>query len=185
MQRVCVYCGSSEGNDPVFGDAAANLGACLAGQGIGVVYGGAAIGMMGRLADAALAAGGEVIGVIPDGLMMREVGHQGLTECHTVATMHERKALMASLADGFIALPGGLGTLEELFEMLTWAQLGYHDKPIVALNAGSYFSPLLDFLDHAVTSGFIDPAYRALLATADTPEAAVARIAPSAAGAAT
>jgi uncharacterized protein (TIGR00730 family) len=173
MQRICVYCGSSSGNSSAYTDAATALGRQLASQGIGVIYGGASIGVMGALADATLARDGEVIGVIPRSLMDAEVGHQGLTDLHVVETMHERKALMAELADGFIAMPGGLGTLEELFEMLTWAQLGFHDKPIVALNTADYYAPLLDFLDEAVTSGFIRPAYRALLQAADSPAQAL------------
>ncbi len=181
MQRVCVYCGSSEGNEGIFRDAAAELGERLAASGIGIVYGGASIGLMGALADAALARGGEVIGVIPETLMHAEVGHLGLSERHVVTSMHERKALMASLADGFIAMPGGLGTLEELFEMLTWGQLGFHDKPIVALNTAGYYDSLLDFLDQAVGSGFVRPAYRALLQAADTPGAAVGLLHPDAA----
>lgn len=169
MQRVCVYCGSSSGNHGAYTEAATALGQQLARRGIGVIYGGASIGVMGALADAALGQHGEVIGVIPRSLMDAEVGHQGLTDLRVVETMHERKALMAELADGFIAMPGGLGTLEELFEMLTWAQLGFHDKPIVALNTAAYYAPLLDFLDEAVAAGFIRPAYRALLQAADSP----------------
>lgn len=181
MQRICVYCGSSDGNDPAFRQAATELGARLADSGIGIVYGGASIGLMGALADAALARGGEVIGVIPETLMEAEVGHHGLSERHIVTSMHERKALMASKADGFIAMPGGLGTLEELFEMLTWGQLGFHNKPLVALNTAGYYDALLDFLDQAVGSGFIRPAYRALLQAADTPSEAVSLLDPAAA----
>jgi len=182
QQRVCVYCGSSEGNDPAYRAAAGELGERLARAGIGLVYGGASIGVMGTLAEATLAHGGEVIGVIPESLMAAEVSHPALSQRYIVTTMHERKALMASLADGFIAMPGGLGTLEELFEMLTWAQLGFHDKPIVALNTAGYYTPLLTFLDEAVASGFIRPAYRAMLKAADTPGAAVAGLTPAKVG---
>ncbi|MDX2171190.1 MAG: TIGR00730 family Rossman fold protein [Deltaproteobacteria bacterium] len=171
LLRVCVFCGSSPGADPAFAGAAEALGRTLAAQRIGLVYGGASVGLMGRLADAALAAGGEVIGVIPRALVDQEVAHRGLADLRVVGSMHERKALMAELSDAFVALPGGLGTLDELFEILTWAQLGLHHKPIGLLDVGGYFDPLLAFLDGAVHARFVAPAHRAMLLRADTPAA--------------
>jgi uncharacterized protein (TIGR00730 family) len=165
-QRICVFAGSADGTLPAYIDAACALGRHLAESGIGVVYGGASIGLMGRLADAALAAGGEVIGVLPHGLSDREIAHAGLTELRLVATMHERKALMADLADAFIALPGGLGTLEELFEIATWAQLGLHAKPVGLLDVAGYYAPLTGFLEHAVAHGFIKAEQRARIRSA-------------------
>jgi uncharacterized protein (TIGR00730 family) len=167
MQRVCVFTGSSAGLRLEYRTAAAALGQAAAARGIGVVYGGAHVGLMGVLADAALGAGGEVVGVIPRGLVARELAHTGLTTLHVVESMHERKALMASLSDGFIALPGGWGTLDELFEILTWAQLGLHRKPCGLLNVRGYFDPLLSFLDHSVAEGFVRPESRRLLTVAD------------------
>ena len=161
--RICVYAGSNPGADPAYGEAAADLARLLAQRGIGVVYGGSRIGMMGAVADAALAVGGEVIGVVPRHLVDREVAHSGLTEQHVVETLHERKAEMAALSDGFIALPGGLGTLEELAEVSSWAQLGLHHKPIGLLGPAGYWESLLSWLDHAVDEGFVSPANRALL----------------------
>jgi uncharacterized protein (TIGR00730 family) len=155
MKRLCVFCGSSFGDDPAYLAAARDLGQLLAASGIGLVYGGASVGLMGAVADAALAAGGEVIGVLPQGLREREVGHNGLTELHIVATMHERKALMADLADGFIALPGGIGTLEEFCEILTWAQLGVHAKPCGLLDIADYYAPLIAFFDRMVAARFL------------------------------
>ena len=152
---LCVFCGSSPGIEPRYAEAARAFGALLAGAGSGIVYGGGHVGLMGIVADAALAAGGTVIGVIPQKLVDRELAHQGLSELHVVATMHERKALMASLSDGFVALPGGIGTLEEFFEVWTWAQLGYHDKPLGILDVAGFFSPLVAFLRHASELGFI------------------------------
>jgi uncharacterized protein (TIGR00730 family) len=143
----------------------------LAERGIGLVYGGGRVGLMGALADAALAAGGEVIGVIPQALLERELGHRGLTELHVVDSMHARKALMGELASGFVALPGGVGTLEELFEVWSWATLGLHRKPCGLLDVGGFFAPLIEFLDRQVREGFIHPAYRAVLLVASTPEA--------------
>ncbi len=174
LRRICVFCGSSPGTGPAFGDAAAHLGRTLATAGIGLVYGGASVGLMGRLADSTLAAGGEVIGVIPRAMVELEVAHHGLSDLRVVASMHERKALMADLADAFIALPGGLGTLDELFEILTWAQLGLHEKPIGLLDAGAYFAPLLAFLDGAVEARFIAPPHRAMLLVAGDPDALLA-----------
>ncbi|MBX3024033.1 TIGR00730 family Rossman fold protein [bacterium] len=171
MRRVCVFCGSSPGNSPEFARAAERLGRALAEAGIGLVYGGASVGLMGRLADSALAAGGEVVGVIPRALVDREVAHHGLADLRVVGSMHERKALMADLADGFVALPGGLGTLDELFEILTWAQLALHAKPVGLLDVDGYFAPLLAFLDSAVAARFLAPAHRAMLLVADDPAA--------------
>ena len=168
--RICVFCGSSSGNDPAHRMAATSLGRYLAEQGIGLVFGGGKVGLMGAVADAAMAAGGEVIGVIPQALLDKEVGHGGLTELRVVGTMHERKALMSDLADGgYIALPGGLGTFEELFEVWTWAQLGYHPKPVALLNIAGFYDGLLAFLDHTVAQGFIRPQHRAMLLTGTEP----------------
>ena len=166
MRAVCVYCGSSFGADPAYLEATHELAVALAQRGIQVVYGGASVGLMGALADATLAAGGEVVGVIPQPLVDREIAHRGLTQLHVVATMHERKALMAQLSDAFIALPGGIGTLEELIEVYTWAQLGLHDKPLAVLNTKGYYEPLAAFLDHAVEQGFLGAARRAALTVA-------------------
>jgi uncharacterized protein (TIGR00730 family) len=171
MKRVCVFAGSSPGRRPEYRTAAAALGRALAARGIGVVYGGAHVGLMGVLADTALGAGGEVIGVIPRALVSRELAHTGLTDLHVVQSMHERKALMADLSDGFIALPGGWGTLDELFEILTWAQLGLHHKPSGLLNVQGYFDPLLAFIDHSIVEGFVRPDYRRLVVVADGAEA--------------
>ena len=169
LRRLCVYCGSSRGVRPDYAAAAEAIGRLLAERGIGVVFGGGSVGMMGAVADAALEMGGEVIGVIPHALAAREVDHVGLTALHKVDTMHERKALMAELSDGFVALPGGLGTLEELMEVWTWVQLGIHRSPIGLLNVAGYFDGLLTFVDHAVAEGFVRPAHRDMLVVADTP----------------
>ena len=163
LRAICVFCGASAGTDPAYLAAARAVGAALADREIEVVYGGGRLGLMGAVADAALAAGGRVTGVIPSALVDREVAHLGLTDLRIVMTLHERKALMADLADAFIALPGGLGTLEELAEVLSWAQLELHAKPIGALNVAGYFEPLAAFLDHATAEGFIAPAQRRLL----------------------
>jgi len=163
ISRLCVYCGSSVGARGEYARAARELGAVLAGRGIGLVYGGGNIGLMGVLADTVLDAGGEVIGVIPDALVAREIAHDGVTELRVVKSMHERKALMADLADGFIALPGGLGTLEELFEALTWAQLGLHVKPCGLLDVDGFFGDLTRFLDRAVEDRFVRREHRAML----------------------
>lgn len=170
MRRVCVFCGSSPGNRAVYAESARVLGRELASRRLGLVFGGGHIGLMGVLADAALAGGGEVIGVIPQALVDRELAHKGLTELRVVGTMHERKALMADLSDGFIALAGGFGTADELMEMLTWAQLGLHDKPIALLNVAGYFDPVVAWLDRAVQEGFIRPEDRALLSHAESVE---------------
>ena len=161
--RLCVFCGSSPGNKPEYLAAAQQLGTALAKAGIGLVYGGAQVGLMGAVADAALAAGGDVIGVIPRHLVERELAHEGLTTLHEVGSMHERKAMMADLSDGFIALPGGVGTFEELFEVWTWGQLGHHQKPCALFNAAGYDDQLIAFLDHALTEGFMRQPYRDML----------------------
>jgi uncharacterized protein (TIGR00730 family) len=163
LRRVCLYAGSSPGTDPAYVEAAASLATLLAHRGIGIAYGGAAVGLMGTLADAAMAAGGEVIGVLPRGLGSREIGHQGLTRLELVETMHERKARMAELSDAFIALPGGVGTLEELVEALTWTMLGIHAKPVGLLSVGGYYDALETFLDQTRDQGFLRPEHRALL----------------------
>lgn len=175
--RICVFCGSSPGNGERYAERAAALGELLAERGIGVVYGGAKVGTMGVLADAALGGGGEVIGVIPEDLVRVEVGHTGLTELHIVADMHQRKAKMAELADGFLALPGGAGTLEELFEVWTWAQLGIHTKPIGLLDVGGYYKPLCEFIEHMVGEGFLRPQHRDLLNIDADPVALLERFA--------
>ena len=166
---MCVYCGSSAGVRPAYRAAAERTAELLVAEGIGVVYGGGDVGLMGALADAALARGGEVIGIIPQALVDREVGHGGLTRMHVVGTMHERKALMADLSDAFIALPGGIGTLEELVEVLTWTQLGLHDKPCGLLDVEGYYAPLAAFLDHATTEGFVRRPHREMLSVAGDP----------------
>ncbi|MGH3877189.1 MAG: TIGR00730 family Rossman fold protein [Actinophytocola sp.] len=161
--RVCVFCGSSPGTRPGYRAAAEHVGQTFAERGIGLVYGGASAGTMGILADATLAAGGRVTGVIPRALVDREVAHSGLSDLRVVADLHERKATMASLADAFLVLPGGAGTLEELFEVFTWAQLGLHRKPIALLDVDGYYQPMLRFLDHMATEGFLRPEYREML----------------------
>lgn len=171
---VCVFCGSSTPPDGDFGDAAQELGRTLAERGIELVYGGGQVGLMGEIADACLAAGGRVTGVIPTGLFSREVGHTGLTELHEVGSMHERKQLMYDLADGFIALPGGLGTLEELAECATWSQLGLHRKPIVLLDVAGFWDPLVALLDRMVGVGLLKARNRALVGRASTPDEALA-----------
>ncbi|WP_211200047.1 TIGR00730 family Rossman fold protein [Breoghania corrubedonensis] len=175
MKAVCVYCGSNPGNRPDYLAAAEALGELIARRGLRLVYGGAEIGLMGRVASAALAAGGEVVGIMPQALVDREIAHKGLTEMHVVASMHERKKMMADLSDGFIALPGGIGTLEELFEVWTWAQLGHHEKPCGLLDVAGYYSKLAAFLDHQVTEGFVRVEHRAMLAIDDDPAALLER----------
>ncbi|MBY0589107.1 TIGR00730 family Rossman fold protein [bacterium] len=155
MERIAVFCGSKSGSKPIYADAARALGRALAEQQIELVYGGGSIGLMGVLADAVIAAGGRVIGIIPYGLAQKEVMHEGLSDLRLVRTMHERKAMMASLADGFMALPGGLGTMDEFFEILTWAQLGEHAKPIGILNTARFYDPLLAYLQNMVSEGFV------------------------------
>jgi len=177
LRRLCLFCGSSRGRSPRFAAAARAAGELLARRGIGVVYGGGNIGLMTEVADGALDAGGEVIGVIPRSLVERELAHAGLSHLHVVESMHQRKALMAELSDGFIALPGGLGTLEELFEVLTWLQLGFHDKPCALFNLEGYFDHVLAFLDRAARDGFVGPAERRLLLDDDDFATLVARLA--------
>lgn len=155
LRRICVYCGSNPGNDPAHRVAAYRLGELLAREGLGLVYGGGNVGLMGAVADGALACGGEVIGVIPRSLLEKELGHGGLTELHVVDTMHERKQMMVDLSDGFIALPGGFGTLDELFETLTWLQLAFHSKPVALLNEGGFFDGLVAFVNHMSQGGFL------------------------------
>jgi len=164
-----VYCGSSPGKNPAYTHAATNLARSMCERGIGLVYGGAAIGVMGAVANAVLEAGGEAIGVIPGSLAVKEVAHGKLTELHVVASMHERKAMMAELADGFIALPGGWGTLEEIFEMLTWAQLGFHEKPCGLLNVEGYYDGLIGFLENAYEQQFVNELCRPMLIKALEP----------------
>lgn len=170
MARICVYCGSNNGKRREYALAAAELAAELHDRGFGLVYGGANKGIMGEIANAMLARGGEVIGVIPDALMQKEIAHPNLTAQYVVATMHERKARMAELSDGFIAMPGGFGTLEEIVEILTWGQLQFHVKPCGILNVDGYFDHLLAYLDHAVAEGFLRPENRRMLLCDDTPQ---------------
>ncbi len=170
MKRICVFCGSSSGSRPEYRACAEELGAELARRKIGLIYGGGNVGLMGAIADAVLQAGGEAIGVIPEHLMTREIGHKQLTKLHIVESMHERKALMADLSDAFIALPGGFGTFEEFFEVLTWSQLGLHLKPCGIVNVLDYYSPLLAMLDHAVEQRFLKPQNRALVLSRTTPK---------------
>ena len=177
MKSVCVFCGSNFGAREIYADAAAETGRIIAGRGLTLVYGGSKGGLMGVLADAALAAGGKVIGVIPGALVEREIAHTGLTDLKPVASMHERKALMADLSDGFIALPGGAGTLEELFEVWTWAQLGHHRKPVGIVNAGGFFDALAAFLDHAERERFMRREHRDMLLVDDDPARLVDRFA--------
>ena len=169
-RAVCVFCGSSTGNLPVYAEAASCLGTAIARRGLELVYGAGHVGLMGVLADAALAAGGRVVGVIPRSLVDRELAHKGLTELHVVETMHARKALMEERSQAFIALPGGYGTLDELFEILTWAQLGIHAKPVGLVNVADYFEPLLAWIDNAVEDGLLREKHRAMLLVGDEPE---------------
>jgi uncharacterized protein (TIGR00730 family) len=168
MKRICVFAGSNDGVRPEYRSSAEDLGRMLVERGIGLVYGGARVGLMGVLADTVLAGGGDVIGVMPEALVAKEVAHMGLPDLRVVSSMHERKAMMADLADGFIALPGGLGTWEEFFEVLTWAQLGLHQKPCGLLNVQGYFNPLLASVGHSVAEGFVRPEYRSMIAVASS-----------------
>ena len=177
MKTVCVYCGANPGADPAFLSAASMLGSLLALQRRGLVYGGGRVGLMGAIADAALGAGGRVVGIIPRDLMEREIGHSGLTELQVVDSMHQRKMLMADLADGFVALPGGIGTLEEFFEIWTWSQLGLVRKPLGVLNVAGFFDPLLVFLDQLVAQGFVSAESRAFLCVDDDAERLLERMA--------
>jgi uncharacterized protein (TIGR00730 family) len=169
MKRVCVFCGSSTGNQTIYRESAEAMGAVLAQRGIGLVYGGGNVGLMGIVADAVLAGGGDVIGVIPRALADREVAHLGVTDLRIVDSMHTRKAMMADLSDAFIAMPGGVGTFEEFFEAVTWTQLGVHRKACGLLNAGEFYTPLAAFLDQAVTAGFIKPVHRAIVVCDEDP----------------
>ena len=169
LRRVCVFCGSKHGVRPEYTEAARAMGTALAAGGIGLVYGGGCIGLMGEVANAALAASGEVIGVIPEHWSDREIAHYGLTDLRFVGSMHERKALMYELSDGFVAMPGGLGTLEELFEITTWSQIGLHTKPTGLLDVAGFYTPLVRFLDQLVTEGFVAERHRRLLRVADRP----------------
>ncbi|GAA3547761.1 TIGR00730 family Rossman fold protein [Zobellella aerophila] len=176
IKAVCVYCGSSLGNDPRYRQQARALGEEIGRTGLELVYGGSSVGLMGILADSALAAGGRVHGVMPESLARAEISHTRLTQLDVVADMHARKARMARLGDAFIAMPGGLGTFEELFEILTWAQLGHHNKPVGLLNVNGFFEPLLALIDHAIGQGFIKADYRALLVVAEQPEQLLAQL---------
>jgi uncharacterized protein (TIGR00730 family) len=167
LSSICVFCGSNAGAQPAYVETAEAVGRGLAERGVRLVYGGGKVGMMGAVADAARFAGGEVIGVMPQAIVDREIAHTGLDDLRVVGSMHERKALMAELSDAFIALPGGVGTLEELFEVYTWAQLGIHKKPIGLLDVAGYYRPLVTFLDHSVRERFVRPSTRSLLAVAD------------------
>ena len=176
IRSIGVFCGSRHGRNPIYAEAARELGRLLAAQGIRLVYGGGHVGLMGEVADAVLAAGGEAIGVIPSLLIDQEVEHRGLTQLHEVGSMHERKALMEELADAFIVLPGGYGTLDETCEILTWAQLGLHRKPLGLINVGGYYDPLLAFVDRALDEDFINARSRSLLIVESTPAALLARL---------
>ncbi|RDI61965.1 TIGR00730 family Rossman fold protein [Microvirga subterranea] len=171
--RLCVFCGSNAGSDSSYLEAARGLGEALARERIGLVYGGASVGLMGAVADAVMAGGGEVIGVMPQSLVDKEIAHKNLPDLRIVGSMHERKALMAELADGFVALPGGLGTFEELFEVWTWAQLGYHRKPCSLLNVSGFYDKLTGFLDDVVERGFVKPVHRSMLIVEQEPDALI------------
>ena len=170
MKRICVFCGSNSGRGDKYQSMAVKLGRALAERGLGLVYGGGKVGLMGTIADAVLERGGEVIGVIPEDLVKKEVAHKGLTDLRIVGSMHERKALMARLSDGFIAMPGGFGTLDEFCEILTWAQLGFHLKPFGMLDVGGYFELFLKFVDHSVSEGFIRGEHRDMILVESSPE---------------
>ena len=176
MERICVFCGASPGARPEYAQATTELARLLVADGIGVVYGGGGVGLMGVLADAVLAEGGEVIGVIPRALMDREIAHRDVTDMRVVGSMHERKALMADLADGFVALPGGMGTLEELFEVYTWAQLGLHRKPCALLNVEGYYDGVVGFLGHAVEERFVREEHREMLVVETEPGVLIERL---------
>ena len=170
LKAICVFCGSSRGVDPVYSEAADRLGRAIVRHGLRMVYGGGQVGLMGVLADAALEAGGEVIGVIPEALALKEVAHEGLTEMRVVGSMHERKAMMADLSDAFVAMPGGFGTFEEFCEIVTWAQLGLHTKPCGLLNVNGYYDALLALFDRGLAEAFIRPQHRALVIDEADPE---------------
>ncbi len=173
MKRLAVYCGSSTGTDPIYMKEARKLGECLAKANIELVYGGSNVGCMGAVADGVLDCGGKVIGVIPEKLKNVEIAHEHLTELHVVDTMHERKAMIADYADGFIAFPGGTGTLEEWFEAVTWAQIGYHAKPCSLLNINDYYQPIMTLFDHMIEQGFVKPAYKNIIVIDDEPESLI------------
>ena len=177
MNAICVFCGSRDGADPAYVAAARETGEAVARRGLTLVYGGGHVGLMGALADAALAAGGEVIGVMPRALLTREIAHPGLTRLHLVTSMHRRKALMSSLSDGFMTLPGGYGTLEEFFETLTWAQLGLHTKPCALLDVNGFWVPLLAMVDTQIAAGFVRAEHRGLILTGDRPDELLDRMA--------
>jgi uncharacterized protein (TIGR00730 family) len=177
MKAICIYCGSSLGTKPRYADLARATGASLARRGIALVYGGAAVGLMGAVADGALAAGGRVIGVMPHALVEKEIAHKNLTELRVVGSMHERKAMLIDLSDAMIALPGGFGTYDELCEAVTWAQLGYHNKPCGILNANGYYDGLIALMDHAIAEGFVRAAHRDILVIDDDVERLLDRIA--------
>ena len=177
MKAVCVYCGSSPGVRPEYAEVAKVLGKTMAEQGLALVYGGGKVGLMGIVADSVLAHGGMAIGIIPDALKQKEVGHRGLTELHVVRNMHERKQMMADRADAFIAMPGGVGTFEELFETFTWAQLGYHDKPVGLLNVAGFYDGMLAFLSHAVSEGFLKQVHADMLHVSSSPSGLLGKLA--------
>jgi uncharacterized protein (TIGR00730 family) len=176
LRTIAAFCGSNPGTDPAFADAATELGAVLAQRGIGLVYGGGKVGLMGTVADAVLAGGGTVTGVIPRHLWEKEVGHEGLTELLIVDSMHERKLAMADRSDAFVALPGGVGTFEEVFEAITWTQLGIHDKPVGFVDVAGFYGPLLAFLDGTVDAGFLKPGHRSMIVAASSPEGVLAEL---------
>ncbi len=177
LKSLCVYCGSSAGRDPAYAEAARALAAAMVARGIRLVYGGASVGIMGAVADEVLRLGGEAVGVIPQALMRKELAHAGLSEMHVTPSMHARKMMMAELSDAFVALPGGIGTFEELFEVWTWAQLGFHDKPCGLLNAAGYYDALIAFLDHAADEQFVRPVHRGMLVVDTDPAALLDRFA--------
>jgi uncharacterized protein (TIGR00730 family) len=176
MKAVCVYCGSSFGANPIYTEAAQAFGRALVASNLALVYGGGKVGLMGVIADTVMAGGGRAIGVIPELLVDKEVGHAGLTELHVVPDMHHRKKMMADLSDAFVAMPGGAGTLEELFEVYTWAQLGYHRKPVGVLNIGGFYDPLMALLDHTVREGFMRQTYLDMLQTDSDPAALIEKL---------
>jgi uncharacterized protein (TIGR00730 family) len=171
--NLCIYCGSAAGADPRFARSARRVGRAIAENGVGLVYGGGCVGLMGIVADAVLESGGKAIGVIPEALVAREIAHQGLTELHVVRDMHERKAMMANRSSAFLTLPGGIGTFEEFFETLSWASLGLHQKPMAVLNVAGYFDPLIALLDHSVAQQFVKPENSRLVVVSDDPESLV------------
>ena len=183
LGRIAVYCGSSAGADPVYAEAALDLARTMAARGIDLVYGGGRLGLMGIMADTVLAAGGKVYGVIPQTLVDKEVAHTGLTELHTVVTMHERKARMTALCDAFICLPGGIGTLDEMFEAWTWNALGYHAKPVALLDVAGFWQPFVTFMHHVSRAGFVSPARLEQMIVGDTPDSVINRLDEAVAGA--